>query len=662
MAAKAKSVFKSAIFRPVDGGQLFTAYSAELAGPANYVTKQDWRRDLDVEVRREGHEHFQPTTYAAAFPCGCDEEITLVHMARRPNGEVALIVGTANRLFRFRGSDDMTYVDSGYLAASDYFTVSQTNWITIGSGFSSAGKRWQAVNLNGYAVFNNGVDLPVTYRVEDSATIPIYELREAGIASVGCIASYNGILLLGDITEIVSLDNWKATSTPYGIVTAPTARNHARLIWSQITNPKKFAASNKGSTTVSSTLLVMESVVKSYNTGDQITVIGAGLDGGNLTTTMASISGTTVFMADEASTAVTSAIVSQTAEASSIIGYEDIEDDGSGIINMAPLQNSLIIYKDTSIFVAEYTGSITAPFKFRLIKVPDSKTLYYKNTLIAVKESMHIYAGRDNFYAFDLSARGPRELTSGQAVKDLLYGVADITKTDDVFAADNSLTNEIWFGLPAHDGNDKVICFDYILNTVSTTSTDIASAATIKKPPSDDQNWFIMGTRNGVLLRYGLTNENQGVDEDGFWGGKKAIYYRMNANPYSLAKVQYTSTIKSGLTDFGDSYNEKDMRAYVVQLASQQENEQENGEDGPTLDVKLYGYENPYDESTTLTGATPYQITKPKGQNLIPVFFRQHLFQDEITVTGTTNVRLAGRIFDVSKIKSSSEVRTPAIT
>jgi len=163
-------------------------------------------------------------------------------------------------------------------------------------------------------------------------------------------------------------------------------------------------------------------------------------------------------------------------------------------------------------------------------------------------------------------------------------------------------------------------------------------------------------------LRYGLTNENQGDDDDGFWDGKKAIYYRMNANPYSLAKVQYTSTIKSGLTDFGDSYNEKDMRAYVVQLASQQENEQENGEDGPTLDVKLYGYENPYDESTTLTGATPYQITKPKGQNLIPVFFRQHLFQDEITVTGTTNVRLAGRIFDVSKIKSSSEVRTPAIT
>lgn len=677
MAAKPKSVFKSAIFRPVDGGQLFTAYSAELAGPANYVTKQDWRRDMDVEVRREGHEPFKPVrfdgtvSYTSGYP-ETTSPITLVHMARRPNGDVALVVGTDTTLYRFRGSDDERYSnqDSDSPLASDYFKndngdyvppAYQTNWITIGSGFTSAAngaKRWQAVNLNGYAVFNNGVDLPVTYRVEDSVTIPIYELREAGVASVGCISSYNGILMLGDITEIVALDNWKATPTPYETVTSATRRNHARLIWSQINYPRKFAASNKGNTTAESTILVMDHAVKSYNTGDQITVIGAGINGGNLTSTITSVSGTTVFLADRASTTATSAIVSQTAEASSIVGYEDIEDDGSGIINMAPLQNSLIIYKDTSIFVAEYTGKITAPFRFRLIKIPDSKSLYYKNTLIAVKESMHIYAGRDNFYAFDLSARGPRELTSGRAVKDLLYGVADITKTDDVFAADNALTNEIWFGLPSHEGKDKVICFDYLLNTVSTTATDISSAASIKKPPSEDQNWFIMGNRNGVVLRYGLTNETQSL-----WSDEKAIYYREGeANPYDGVKSEYTSTIKSGLSDFGDSYNEKDMRAYVVQLASQQENEQENGEDGPTLDVKLYGYENPYDESTTLTGATPYQITKPKGQNLIPVFFRQHLFQDEIAVSGTTNVRLAGRIFDVSKIKSSSEVRTPAIT
>ena len=34
-----------------------------------------------------------------------------------------------------------------------------------------------------------------------------------------------------------------------------------------------------------------------------------------------------------------------------------LETGSMWIINMAPIQNSLAIYKDTSIFIAEYTGS-----------------------------------------------------------------------------------------------------------------------------------------------------------------------------------------------------------------------------------------------------------------------------------------------------------------
>lgn len=648
MAAK----FKSALFKPKDGGQLFTALSAETAGIANYVEKQDWRRDLDVEVRREGHEYFQPEgAYAAAFP-GTTDALSLIHMARRPNGDVAIIAATETSIFRYRGSDDMTYVDSTYLEGSDYFATSQTNWITIGSGFTTranGASRWQAVNLNGFTVFNNGYDLPVSYRVEDEQTRPLFELREAGVATVGCIASYNGILMLGDVTEIESLDKWKSSSTPYGTVTEPTARNHTRLIWSQVNNPRKFAASNKGSIDAGQTILTLTNAASSYEQGDQITIVGAGTSGGNLTATIRLVQGTSVFLDQAAQEGVTNALVSQTSESNSIIGFEDIEDDGSGIINMAPLQNSLAIYKDTSIFIAEYTGSITAPFKFRLIKVPDSKTLYYKNTLITVKESVHIYAGRDNFYAFDLSTRGPKELIPGQAVKDLFFDVVDITKTDDVFSADNVLTNEIWVGLPssAPTIKHKTICLDYISNTMSTTAVEIGAAASVKQPPSDNQNWFLMGTKNGVITRYGLTNETQSS-----WGDKKAIYYRMDANPYSSTQNQYESRIKSGLTNFGDAYNEKDLRGYVVQLASQQDN-------NATLNIKLYGYDNPYSDADTLTGGSAYQITNPKGQNLVPVFYRQHLFQDEIMVTGTTNARLAGRIFDVSKIKSLSEIRTP---
>ena len=646
--AKKKARFQSLLLKPKDGANLFTALSAESAGIANYVEKEDWRRELDVEVRREGHEYFNPggtSNAGEAFP-GNTDDITLIHMARRPNGQVAIIVGTETTLYRYKKLDDITYVHSSY-TSNNYFSTSQPNWITIGSGFTTkanGAKRWKAVNLNGYTVLNNGYDLPVSYRLEDQITQPIYELREAGISTVGCIASYNGILMLGDVTEIDALDKWKSSSTPYGTVTEPASRNHARLIWSQINDPRRFSASNKGSIEWSSRVITLDTEAKSYEQGDQITIIGAGIEGGNLTSRITLVHGNLIYIEDEASVTVTSALISQTDETNSIIGFEDIEDDGSGIINMAPLQNTLAIYKDTSIFIAEYTGVVTAPFKFRLIKVPDSKTLYYKNTLIAVKESVHIYAGRDNFYAFDLSTRGPKELIPGQGVKDLFYGAVDITNTDDVFTADNVLTNEVWFIMP-----NKTICLDYIKNTVSTTG-GFTAAATVKKPPSDKQNWFLMGTTNGVVLRYGLTNETQST-----WSGKKAIYYRMEANPYSATQNLYQSKLKSGLGNFGDAYNEKDIRGYVVQLASQQDN-------NAALNIKLYGYENPYSDPNVLTGSSAYQITNPKGQNLVPVYFRQHLFQDEIMATGTTNVKLAGRIFDIGKVNSSSEIRTPAIT
>src|SRR3990167_4778892 len=44
------------------GGKLATDLSSDEAGIANYVLKRNWRRDLDQEIRREGHDYFWPNT------------------------------------------------------------------------------------------------------------------------------------------------------------------------------------------------------------------------------------------------------------------------------------------------------------------------------------------------------------------------------------------------------------------------------------------------------------------------------------------------------------------------------------------------------------------------------------------------------------------------
>lgn len=643
----AKARYTSVTAKPTDGGQLFTALSKEFAGPANYIQKLDWRRELDQEIRREGYDWFSPSgssdTQGNAFPT--TSEINLVHMVRRPNGEVAIVVGTKTHLYRYQKSDDVTYVSGDYFD-SEYIDNTPDNWITIGSGYSPSGNRWQAVNINGYAVFNNGVDLPVSYRVEHEVVTPLYELRENGIASVDSMAVYNGILMLGNIELVDDLNTWMEGSSPYGVVTSNTTRYHTRIIWSQIREPLKWASPTPGSITDGSQTLTLKYPAKSYAIGDKITVTGAGTNGGNLSSTIAGItSNQTLFLTDPASTTVAELSVLQTGEIGSIIGYEDLEDDGSGVVNMAPLQNMIVIYKDTSIFVGQYTGNTNIPFKFRVIKVPSSQALYYKHTLIPLKNS-HIYIGRDSFYAFDLSVGGPKEVSALASVKDLFFSQAEITSTNSVYAVDNVLTNEIWFCFGSLT-DDNAICYDYRHSTASTTNTDVSAAASVKKPPNSNEDWFVMGTAAGGVLRYGLSNED--VSD---WEEKRAIYWKRPSN-YSTGKVSYASKLQGGLANFGDAYNEKDFRGYLLQLASQQE-------ENATLTIKVYGYSNPHGTATTLIDG--YQITTPSTRNLVPCFFRQHLFQDEIVATEQKNVRIAARTFDVGIVASASETRQPSLS
>jgi hypothetical protein len=643
----AKARYTSVTAKPTDGGQLFTALSKEFAGPANYIQKLDWRRELDQEIRREGYDWFSPSgasdANGNAFPAST--EINLVHMVRRPNGEVAIIVGTKTHLYRYQKSDDVTYVSGDYFD-SEYIDNTPDNWVTIGSGFSSSGNRWQAVNINGYAVFNNGVDLPVSYRVEHETVTPLYELRENGIASVDSMAVYNGILMLGNIDLVDDLNTWMAGSSPYGVVTGNTTRYHTRIIWSQIREPLKWASPTPGSITEGSQTLTLKYPAKSYAIGDKITVTGAGTNGGNLSSTIAGItSNQTIFLTDAASTTVSELSVLQTGEIGSIVGYEDLEDDGSGVVNMAPLQNMIVIYKDTSIFVGQYTGNTNIPFKFRVIKVPSSQALYYKNTLVPLKNS-HVYIGRDSFYSFDLSSGGPKEVSALASIKDLFFSQSEITSTNSVFAADNVLTNEIWFCFSSLT-DDNAICYDYRHETASTTNTDVSAAASVKKPPATNEDWFVMGTNVGGVIRYGLSNED--VSD---WEGKRSIYWKRPSN-YSTTKVSYSSKLQGGLANFGDAYNEKDFRGYLLQLASQQE-------ENATLTIKVYGYSNPYGTATTLV--SDYQITAPSTRNLVPCFFRQHLFQDEIVATEQKNVRIAARTFDVGMVASASETRQPSLS
>lgn len=192
-------------------GTLASDLSKDKIGAANLYVKRDWRDITDGVSVAEGYDWFFPQYSAAGpgtqpFPLadfGDEGPITLIHLCQRQDRRKALVVGTPNGLYRFVGPDegfavyeDGVYEDDVYVDDDDF-----GEWIQIAT-FDGTGHRWQAQTIEEYTIFNNGVDLPVSYKVTAAQVEPVHELREVGVARLGCTARYSGMLFGGDVSEI----------------------------------------------------------------------------------------------------------------------------------------------------------------------------------------------------------------------------------------------------------------------------------------------------------------------------------------------------------------------------------------------------------------------------------------------------------------------------
>jgi hypothetical protein len=873
-------------FRAEDA-RLITRTSADRAGLGDYTCKRDFRRDTDQDIRREGYDYFWPNTSSpfASNPGGqpfpnigaedpTGEAITLIHFARRPNGRQGIIVGTKTKLWRFFGNEDGEYYDSDYFepvpaANAPYYAVADDQWLLIGSGFSEDGHRWEAIDINGYTVLNNGVDLPMTYRLEDVEVSPIYELREQGIASVGTIGEISGILMCGDISEIhteeflalmahvgdidggnmtaskeagitfivtpadffdttahvgrtivfddgttatlqsnggntarqmktdynpaagipsqkfklrnkasqvgatfsglitgdvssttvtasssffsvgmvgktIRFSNgFSATISAYTDVTHVTIdaappeaivglpfwvtdaaslvlvadadvftvdmvgryivfdsgeirqiqsftdaktvivdsdsamtstffqientdsfdaftdesamdRVHYRTLWSMPDEPRRFGAIVAGTIEAGGQVVTLKFPTKSFEAGQEIIIAGAGVDEGNLTVNILSVSGLGQYLliSEVAETSIEEQPVEQSDAQGSIVGFEDLQDDSSGILRILNLSDVLVIYKETCIFTAVYTGSVDNPFDFRRLKIPESLNLVYRWTLVDVGGQFHVYAGANAFYRLDLSSRVPRIVPEMEMIADRFFTQVSLDRTDEIFGADNGVTNEIFWFFPS-TSEDKAICLDYKSSSASTSTIQMTAAATVRRLAATvepTERLFLMGTSTGTIVVYGRADASQAswvASQKADPNGGYQIFYRRSAYPFSATQAGYDSELNSGLGDFGDSYNSKDATEYVLRLASQ----------SPNCGVRfsLYGYRNPNENPDLLLNE---YMPSPQRENLFAFLKSAHFFKYSILISGSNNpCRIAQHTFNVSVESDGSHDR-----
>lgn len=529
--------------------------------------------------------------------------------------------------------------------------------------------RWESVALNGYAVVNNGIELPFVYREEWEEAVPLYALRELGVVNVGCIVEYGGYLVCADVTEFTEagLAKWIETCEsdnidPYGPVTPEMTEKYDldinetqyAVVWSAAGNPLQWGVSAKGSMLAGQYQWYPSNpaFVRSFEVGQDFVVAGAGPNGANLATQITAIyrssggAATHFDLADPSTTldnlnnttgeagedGIPDGTISNALSYSNTVGGDSVEllGDGSRIIKMAKLVDTLVIYRQTGYWIANMQSSPTDPFSFTE-RYRGQRAALYRHTVSNVADKYHLFVGLTGVYKIDLTEAEPSWVSTFQ-VGPQVWKDIELHEQESVFAYDNALTGEIWICLPERFGDEATLAFDYRTQTLSHIDQHFTAGVVIRRP----QNPYIEQSDDMCILTYGGTIFTYGFG----YGGKQAVYNRVTE--------PYTSVIQSSLMNFQDRFNEKDMRSYVLLL------DQTN----PTIGTKmeLFTKGSIIDEAVL---AAEHDITDLDDETMVPLWVRAHFYKDRITVTGKDNpMRLASRIFEVSDVASRSQTQS----
>lgn len=214
-----KRNYSSLPVRLSDGGRLLSDLPQGTVGPANFDEKINFVSEIAEVRKRAGWDYPAPMgDWAAEMLYAFGVPVEQIRGVRRPNGTYA-VVGCGG----------------GYIKVFNYDTDA---WETIGSGYGQPGdvgfRFWSIEDIAGYVVFNNSRDLPAIWQIGNAAVTPVYEIREAGYASVGHIVEYvDGVLMCADVVEISDSAQSLVMNSldPYGLV--PSGLSNY-LLWTEV--------------------------------------------------------------------------------------------------------------------------------------------------------------------------------------------------------------------------------------------------------------------------------------------------------------------------------------------------------------------------------------------------------------------------------------------
>ena len=342
--------------------------------------------------------------------------------------------------------------------------------------------------------------------------------------------------------------------------------------------------------------------------------------------------------------------------------FQEFSQDGSRIIKMVELADKLVVYRDSGYFFLTAANSTLKPFAVDP-RYTGGKTADFRHTVIKVAGNKHLFMGNTGVYTINRSSTEPTPVPTFE-LGPPFWQIVPPELSEFIYTVDNPVTREIFincplgyrknsqgqfvdhFDQPLSEGMQPildwgVIAYDYINETLSQIDSSFTACCTTRKPKHNrlgpEQTWFIMavhqgsalddiyvGTQwrsdpqyGGVIVRYGYGPPNYGETEP----------YRI----YNRIGYGYESRIRSGLIDFGDSFSDKEVRSYVLELSSKY---------GVTpIRVKISTTSAPQgtevvETMQTVNGVQIDYVTlnDVRDENMIPLYLRAPYIRDEITV------------------------------
>lgn len=444
-------------------------------------------------------------------------------------------------------------------------------------------------------------------------------------------------------------EKWVSVTFPLGVVpadatyTAPPSYITQRLPWAlangEYGEPTQWAPAFNVLMASASTSIVLPFASTVFVAGQtRVAVINGGpLNGtlggqenspnGILVTTVSGRTLTLETTTDASITYPRVVTVMRWTDVSSLVGRYLLQGDNSAIISLATLRDWLVVVRETGIYMGRYTGDPSAPFVFTP-KYSGSNVPLWPDAIANVKGDYLLYPAKGNrMVKFD-GVTWPEIHEVTDMASSLFFIGYD--QDDEVFCVDNPITKEWWFCYP-----DNTVCFDYDTpgGTVSELDQAFNAAAVVHKTGTTDV-WFIMAITR-FIYTYGLA------------------YGATNIQTWLRDGVAVESVMKFGINAFGDQANEKLILSLTPILSSS----------SPDVDLEVQIYST-YNPSGTLTALlAPAEILPtPKGDNFVALAFQALYFQDEITLTETTDIdaRYSMRIIETELVKAAGVTRSIA--